>query len=149
MPHRANRLLSKFHLLVTSLLPFLIVSFCVSSCSRPAHHDSSSLTFLIEASPTNLDPRFATDSQSQRIDGLLISGLLERENQMYFHGDLAESWSTPDALTYVFHLRRGVRFHDGRAYFGRRQSNFRFHHESRQQVPETRSPSPGHLRRSA
>ena len=25
---------------------------------------------------------------------------------MYFHGDLAESWSTPDALTYVFHLRR-------------------------------------------
>src|SRR2546430_9412824 len=34
---------------------------------------------------------------------------------MYFHGDLAESWSTPDALTYVFHLRRGVRFHDGRA----------------------------------
>jgi peptide/nickel transport system substrate-binding protein len=34
---------------------------------------------------------------------------------MNFHGDLAEFWSTPDPLTYVFHLRRGVRFHDGRA----------------------------------
>jgi len=34
---------------------------------------------------------------------------------MNFHGDLAESWSTPDPLTHVFHLRRGVRFHDGRA----------------------------------
>jgi peptide/nickel transport system substrate-binding protein len=33
---------------------------------------------------------------------------------MNFHGDLAESWDTPNALTYVFHLRRGVRFHDGR-----------------------------------
>jgi peptide/nickel transport system substrate-binding protein len=87
----------------------------LSDCSSRNHSDPSSLTFLIESSPTNLDPRFATDSQSQRIDGLLFSGLLERDNQMNFHGDLAESWSTPDPLTYVFHLRRGVRFHDGRA----------------------------------
>jgi len=33
---------------------------------------------------------------------------------MNFHGDLAESWETPNPVTYVFHLRRGVRFHDGR-----------------------------------
>jgi len=94
-------------------LPLATVS--LSGCSSRNPSDPSSLTFLIESSPTNLDPRFATDSQSQRIDGLLFSGLLERDNQMNFHGDLAESWSTPDPLTYVFHLRRGVRFHDGRA----------------------------------
>ena len=29
--------------------------------------------------------------------------------------DLAESWETPDPLTYIFHLRRGVQFHDGRS----------------------------------
>jgi peptide/nickel transport system substrate-binding protein len=40
---------------------------------------------------------------------------LERDNQMNFQGDLAESWTTPDPLTYVFRLRRGVRFHDGRS----------------------------------
>jgi len=94
-------------------LPLATVS--LSGCSSRNPSDPSSLTFLIESSPTNLDPRFATDSQSQRIDGLLFSGLLERDNQMNFHGDLAESWSTPDPLTYVFHLRHGVRFHDGRA----------------------------------
>jgi peptide/nickel transport system substrate-binding protein len=33
---------------------------------------------------------------------------------MNFHGDLPESWDTPNPLTYVFHLRRGIRFHDGR-----------------------------------
>ncbi len=27
---------------------------------------------------------------------------------------LAQSWETPDPLTYIFHLRSGVHFHDGR-----------------------------------
>jgi len=97
------------------LLFLALATVSLSGCSSRNQSDPSSLTFLIESNPTNLDPRFATDSQSQRIDGLLFSGLLERDNQMNFHGDLAESWSTPDPLTYVFHLRRGVRFHDGRA----------------------------------
>jgi peptide/nickel transport system substrate-binding protein len=86
----------------------------VSSCSRPAKFDPSSLTFLIEANPVNLDPRFATDSQSQRLDGLLFSSLLARDAQMNLHGDLAESWDTPDPLTYVFHLKPNIKFHDGR-----------------------------------
>ncbi len=92
----------------------LLVAVSVSGCSHRAASDPSSLTFLIESNPTNLDPRFATDAQSQHIDGLLFSSLLERDDQMNFHGDLADSWDTPDPLTYVFHLRRGVRFHDGR-----------------------------------
>jgi len=115
MPRRADCSFSRSCVFITSLLFYFLVSFCLASCSHSSHSDPSSLTFLIESSPTNLDPRFATDSQSQRLDGLLFSGLLERDNQMNFHGDLAESWSAPDPLTYVFHLRRGVRFHDGRA----------------------------------
>jgi len=34
---------------------------------------------------------------------------------MNLQPDLAERWETPDALTYMFHLRPGVRFHDGSA----------------------------------
>jgi ABC-type transport system substrate-binding protein len=85
-----------------------------SGCSRSSHADPNSITFLIEANPTNLDPRYATDTQSQRIDGLLFSSLLQRDSQMQLHGDLADSWTTPNPLAYVFHLRHGVRFHDGR-----------------------------------
>lgn len=72
------------------------------------------VVFVIESNPANLDPRFATDGQSQRIDRLIFDGLVERDARMELRGDLAESWETPDALTYVFHLRKGVKFHDGR-----------------------------------
>lgn len=96
MPRRASHPASKLRFFFLSLLPYVIASFCFVSCSSSSHRDPSSLTFLTESSPTNLDPRFATDSQSQRIDGLLFSGLLERDNQMNFHGDLAESWEIPN-----------------------------------------------------
>jgi peptide/nickel transport system substrate-binding protein len=99
--------LATLFLLVTSLLPCVL-----TSCSRPTKFDPTSLTFLIEANPANLDPRFATDGQSQHLDGLIFSGLLARDAQMNLHGDLAESWQTPDPVTYVFHLRPNIHFHD-------------------------------------
>jgi peptide/nickel transport system substrate-binding protein len=99
-------------LLVTSLLLCCITSFCCS-CSSSASSNSNALTFLLESNPTNLDPRFATDAASQHIDGLLFSSLLERDAQMTLHGDLAESWDTPDPITWVFHLRKDVHFNDG------------------------------------
>ena len=95
-----------------ALLTSILLCF-TSSCSHPTKSDPSSLTFLIEANPVNLDPRFATDGQSQRMDGLIFSGLLARDAQMNLHGDLAESWQTPDPLTYVFHLKPNIKFHDG------------------------------------
>ena len=115
MPCPAKAPISRLRCYLTFLLVYSIALFCLVSCTHSAHRDPTALTFLIESSPTNLDPRFATDSQSQRIDGLLFSSLLERDDRMNLHGDLAESWDIGDPLTYVFHLRRGVRFHDGRA----------------------------------
>jgi peptide/nickel transport system substrate-binding protein len=96
------------------LLLTLAVAFLLAGCSRSTSPDPSALTFLLESNPTNLDPRYSTDAQSAHIDGLLFGSLLERDEQMNLHGDLAESWDTPDPLTYVFHLRRSIRFHDGR-----------------------------------
>src|ERR1700744_4065767 len=100
------------HVLVTSLLLCFITSFCVV-CSTKASTNPNTLTFLLESNPTNLDPRFATDAFSQRIDGLLFSSLLVRDAQMNLHGDLAQSWETPDPLTWIFHLRKDVHFNDG------------------------------------
>jgi peptide/nickel transport system substrate-binding protein len=69
---------------------------------------------IIEASPTNLDPRVGTDAYSERIDKLLFDALVRRDEHFNLQPWLAERWDIPDPLTYIFHLRHGVRFHDGR-----------------------------------
>ena len=76
--------------------------------------DPRTVVFLIESSPANLDPRIGTDGQSEHIDELIFDGLVARDASFHFTPALAESWEQPDPLTLVFHLREGVRFHDGR-----------------------------------
>ena len=88
-----------------------------TACSHKP--DPNSLVMIIESSPTNLDPRVGIDAQSERIDELLFDSLVSRDEHFQLQPWLAESWETPDPLTYVFHLRRGVRFHNGQALTAR------------------------------
>lgn len=95
-----------------------LAAMSLSGC-RSTPRDPNTVVFLIESSPANLDPRIGTDSQSERIDGLLFDGLVARDRSFHFTPALAESWEQPDPRTLVFHLRAGVRFHDGRALTSR------------------------------
>jgi peptide/nickel transport system substrate-binding protein len=93
-----------------------LASACLlaASCGQKQEHEAGTVEFLMEAMPTNLDPRIGTDAYSQHLDGLIFSSLVWHDDKMNIAPDLAEGWETPDARTYVFHLRRGVKFHDGR-----------------------------------
>jgi peptide/nickel transport system substrate-binding protein len=91
------------------VLTFLVPLLCCSS--KP---DPNTVVMIIENSPTNLDPRVGLDAQSERIDQLLFDDLCTRDEHLHVQPGLAESWETPDPLTYVFHLHQGVKFHDGR-----------------------------------
>lgn len=84
----------------------------LTSCSPKP--DANTLVMIIESSPTNLDPRVGLDAQSERIDGLMFDNLLSRDENLNVKPGLAESWDIRDPKTYVFHLRRGVHFSDGR-----------------------------------
>jgi peptide/nickel transport system substrate-binding protein len=95
-------------------LSFLLFIFALTSCSRALPTEPGVVNFLIQTMPTNLDPRIGTDGASQRLDGLLFDSLVELDAQRVPQGDLAEKWEMPDARTYIFHLRSGVKFHDGR-----------------------------------
>jgi peptide/nickel transport system substrate-binding protein len=88
-----------------------VLLFACSCAQRP---DPKTVVMIIESSPTNLDPRVGIDAQSERIDTLLFDSLVHRDEHFELRPWLAESWETPNPTTYIFHLRRGVRFHDGR-----------------------------------
>ncbi|HXW92733.1 MAG TPA: ABC transporter substrate-binding protein [Terriglobales bacterium] len=79
-----------------------------------AKPDPQTLVMVIESSPTNLDPRVGLDAYSERIDSLVFDDLLGRDEHLNVQPQLAERWEIPDPRTYVFHLRKGVTFHDGR-----------------------------------
>jgi len=95
-------------------LPMLALCLMLATCSseRP---DATTAVMLIESSPLNLDPRIGTDAQSERIGELIFEGLVRRDENFELKPRLAESWEIPDPLTYIFHLRHDVHFHDGRA----------------------------------
>jgi peptide/nickel transport system substrate-binding protein len=97
-----------------ALAALLALAGCHSVSSDPR-----TVVFLIESSPANLDPRIGTDGQSEHIDELLFDGLVARDASFHFTPALAERWEQPNPLTLVFHLRSGVRFHDGRALTSR------------------------------
>lgn len=67
-----------------------------------------------------LVPILASDSASADICGMLFNGLVKYDKDINLTGDLAESWEIKDeGLTIIFHLRKSVTWHDGRAFTAR------------------------------
>ena len=65
--------------------------------------------------PPTLDPHLTTDATSATIIVEVFGGLVTIDPQLKIVGDIAESWDTsPDGLTYTFHLREDAKFHDGK-----------------------------------
>ena len=79
-----------------------------------ASSDIDTVRFLIESSPNNLDLRQGTDAQSERIGALVYDALVRKDEHFNLQPALALSWERPEPRTWVFHLRPGVRFHDGK-----------------------------------
>jgi peptide/nickel transport system substrate-binding protein len=92
----------------------LLALAAVTSCRNSPSGDRNTVVFLIETSPTSLDPRIGVDEKSEHIDELLFDGLVVRDASFRVAPGLAESWKQPDPLTFTFHLRPKVQFSDGR-----------------------------------
>ena len=62
-----------------------------------------------------LDPAYETDGNSFMICDNVLEALVEyADESTILQPGLAESWDiAPDGMTYTFHLRKGVKFHDG------------------------------------
>ncbi len=100
----------------------LVVVLCgVAAAACGAGSDGSSnptardtLIFSPPADVTTLDPHNTTDSQSDQAILMIYNTLITFDEDMQIVGDLAERWEVAeDGRRWTFHLREGVRFHDG------------------------------------
>ncbi len=64
-----------------------------------------------------LNPVLASDNASSSVNGLVFNGLIKYNAEIELVGDLAEKWTvSKDGLTFVFYLRKNVRWHDGHPF---------------------------------
>lgn len=89
-----------------------------SSCSRqPEIERPQAITVGTRADAKRLLPPLASDSASAEISGLVFNGLTKYDKDIMIVGDLADSWDiSPDGLEITFHLRKGVKWHDGEEF---------------------------------
>ena len=95
---------------------------CTGGESNPTRH------ILIDSrdtyDPRSLDPALSTDVPTGRAVGYLFDGLVRFTPDAQVVPGLARSWDiSTDGLTYTFHLRNGVKFHDGRPFSSRNVVN--------------------------
>jgi len=96
------------------MIVFLIISSFLFSTVFAIEHNPDSIVRWCEDWPTYIDPAVGTDfSDSMALVNLydtLVFPNLDGSVRPY----LAESWAvSDDYLTYTFHLRKGVKFHNG------------------------------------
>src|SRR3954452_10468286 len=70
--------------------------------------------------PRSLDPALSTDVPTGRAVGYVFDGLTRFEPDASVQPALAERWDvSTDGTRYTFHLRDGVKFHDGTPFSAR------------------------------
>lgn len=99
-----------------------ILSFTLAGCSSNNGGSSASggkkqstLVYGRGADATSLDPAIVTDGESFKVTKNIYDTLVGYKGQTTdLEPDLAKSWDiSKDGLTYTFHLRDDVKFHDG------------------------------------
>ncbi|HEY4177080.1 MAG TPA: ABC transporter substrate-binding protein [Kofleriaceae bacterium] len=100
----------------------LVAGLLVGACDpdkgmygSPSHRDPGALVVAEASDVQALDPARVTDSESIEVGGLMFEGLVRwKPGTTDVVPGLATEWSvSPDGVTWTFHLREGVKFHDG------------------------------------
>lgn len=72
------------------------------------------ITVAIDTGPVGWDPLMDSAQSSYNHYEQVYESLLRFNDKMEIEPSLATSWEQPDPLTYIWHLRKGVKFHNGR-----------------------------------
>ena len=97
--------------LLSCLIAFSLI---LAACTARNRIDGY-IYYRLNSNPTTLDPALVTDVQGGTICAKLFNGLVRLDRDLNVVPDIAERWETGDrGASYLFHLRRGVTFANGR-----------------------------------
>ncbi len=108
--------------LVIALFSLILLSCHQGEDSIRKRSDTGSAygDIMVEGSigdASNLIPLLASDSTSHGIAGMVYNGLVKYDKDLHIVGDLASAWEiSRDGLVITFHLRKDVKWHDGRPF---------------------------------
>jgi peptide/nickel transport system substrate-binding protein len=112
-PAAASRYSAPVRRWLAAALLAAIHSGCSAGPAQPGAR--TPLVVGLASAPRGLDPHLYNDFVSFEVCANAFEGLTRLDRNLGVEPALAESWSSPDELTWHFRLRPGVRFHDGRA----------------------------------
>ena len=105
----------KLHLLILALLSVFLFISCGGSKETTGAKAATKDTLVVAngADAKSLGPHATNDAPSSKVTVQIYDRLVEQDENMNIIPSLAESWEQPDDVTTVFHLRKGVKFHNG------------------------------------
>ncbi len=97
----------------------LLLLGALAGCGSKGSSGGSKKTINISLhqDPPKLDPMLSTAFVDRMVYQSLFDKLVDLDSKGQIVPMLAEKWEiSPDGLKYTFHLRKGVKFHDGTAF---------------------------------
>ena len=102
---------NKSSMIVSGMMALLFV-FILASDAQAATKDT--LVFVMSAEPVTLDPPNAVDALSLQLNRLIYDSPLMATESGDTEPGLFTHWEhSADGLTWTYHIRKGVKFHDG------------------------------------
>lgn len=99
---------------------FSILAACVAGAALsvpPTATAKGVLRATLSTSLNTFDPAKSTIGDEYIYNVLVFGGLLRIDEDLKYHGELAERWEASDDLkTWTFFLRKGVKFHHGKEF---------------------------------
>jgi peptide/nickel transport system substrate-binding protein len=101
---------------IGAMLIVLCAGLCASAKGATAAAGDQELRIGLLAEPTTLDPHFHNLTPNDSALSHIYERLIQVDDKAALAPGLAESWTATNDLTWVFKLRAGVTWHDGRAF---------------------------------
>ncbi len=89
-----------------------IVALCLAlllSLAAPAKN----FRWASQGDASSMDPHAQNENVTNQLSAMVYENLLQRDKQMKLVPWLATSYENPEPTRWIFHLRQGVKFHDG------------------------------------